>query len=250
MGLGQIGKNSAEEFLETIIYMTAYQEAQKQIHNYTESIENPILREATESALNVAVFGGIFMIIRYEEALLEKAFALAGAVITILIGMPKKILNKLKNSNFRGRKLGIVSKILGGASEDSVAKAQVVSTQLGNFMRGRSNQYQSGSMVDSTLQVRRNVVEKDRSSMMLGTAMADNYVNSLMFKLLTSSFTPKDEAILKKILGRDTTATLNVDDMNKIGSFMFTKDSQGHITGLTEQFFSLVNGLGYVHNKV
>ena len=100
------------------------------------------------------------------------------------------------------------------------------------------------------MQNRQNVVERDRSSLMLGAAMADNYVNSLMFKLMTSSFAANDELMIKKILGRDTAATLNVDDLNKIGSFMFTKDNQGHITGLTEQFFSLVNGLGYVHNKV
>ena len=56
MSLGQMGKNSANEFFETIIYMTAYNEARDRIKDYTESIENPILKEATESALNVAVF--------------------------------------------------------------------------------------------------------------------------------------------------------------------------------------------------
>ncbi|MDD5400753.1 MAG: hypothetical protein PHQ93_06180 [Sulfurimonas sp.] len=249
MALGQIGKNSASEFFETIIYMTAYSEAQKQIHHYTESIENPILREATESAMNVAVFGGIFMIIRYEEAILEKAFVVASGLVTVLMGVGKKAVDKLKNATFRGKKLGILSKILGNISDDGVAKAQVVTTQLGNFMTSRNNQYQSGNLIDSTLKVRENVVEKERSSLMLGSSMADNYVNSLMFKLMTSSFTPNDETMIKKILGRDATTTLNVDDMNKIGSFMFTKDSTGHITGLTEQFFSLVNGLGYLHNK-
>lgn len=249
MSLGQIGKNSAEEFFETIIYMTAYNAARDNIKTYTESIEDPILREAVESAANVAVFGGIFMLIRYEEAILNKAFALAGAAITVLIGMPKKIINKLKNSNFRGRKLGIVSKILGNAADDGVAKAHVISSQLGNFVAGRSNQYQSGSMIDSTLQVRQNVVEKDRSSMMLGKAMSENYVNSLMFKLLTSSFTANDEMMIKKILGRETGSEISVADLNKIGSFMFTQDNEGKITGLTEQFFSLINGLGYIHNK-
>lgn len=249
MGLGQIGKNSAEEFLETIIYMTAYNEARERIKTYTESIENPILREATESALNVAVFSGIFMIIRYEEAILDKAFKVASAIIASLMLLPKKAFQKLKNG-LRGRKLGILSKIFGNVGNDGVAKAQVISTQLGNFMYARGNQYQTGQLVNASMQNRQNVVERDRSSLMLGTAMADNYVNSLMFKLMTSSFTANDEQMIKKILGRDTATSLNVDDLNKIGSFMFTKDSQGHITGLTEQFFSLVNGLGYVHNKV
>ena len=161
MSLGNIGKNSANEFFETIIYMTAYNEARDKIQEYTSGIENPILREAAESAANVAAFGGIFMIIRYEEAILEKAFAVASGLVAILMGVGKKAVDKLKNATFRGKKL----------------------------------------------------------------------------------------AILSKILGRDTAAELNVEDLNKIGSFMFVQDDTGKITGLTEQFFSLVNGLGYLHNK-
>jgi hypothetical protein len=249
MSLGQLGKNSANEFFETIIYMTAYDAAREKIQDYTSGIENPILREAAESAANVAAFGGIFMIIRYEEAILEKAFAVASGLVAILMGVGKKAVDKLKNATFRGKKLAILSKILGGISDDGVAKAQVVTTQLGNFISSRNNQYQSGNLIDSTLKVRENVVERDRSSLMLGKGMADNYVNSLMFKLLTSSFTDNDKSMIKKILGRDASTELDIEDLNKIGSFMFVQDDTGKITGLTEQFFSLINGLGYLHNK-
>ena len=49
MAVKQIGQNSAEEFFETILYMTAYTETQKIMHEYTKDIESPILREAIES---------------------------------------------------------------------------------------------------------------------------------------------------------------------------------------------------------
>jgi hypothetical protein len=162
--------------------------------------------------------------------------------------MSKKSLSKL-SSRFRGRKLGILSKILGSMGEDSTQKAMVISNTLGNFMQGRSNQYSSGSLLDGTLKMRDNVVQKDRSNLHLGKSMADNYVNSLMFKLLTSSFTANDETMIKKILGRDSATNLDIEDMNKIGSFMFTQDDNGNLTGLTEQFYSLVSGLGYVTKK-
>jgi len=250
MSLKNIGQNSAEEFLETIIYMTAYNEAQTRIRDYTSTIDNPILREATESALNVAVFSGIFMIIRYEEAILDKIFTVVSIAVTALLGLPKKAWNKLKSSSIRGKKLGILSKVIGGIGNDGVGKAQVITTQLGNFISSRNNQYQAGTLVDASLKNRQNVVERDRSSLMLGKAMAENYTNSLMFKLLTSSFTPNDKLMIKKILGREVSTDINIDDLNKIGSFMFTTDSSGAITGLTEQFFTVVNGLGFIHNKV
>lgn len=247
--LGSLGKNSANEFMETIIYMTAYDNATKLVHDLTDGIENPIIKEGVESASNVAVFGGIFMLIRYEEAILEKAFIIAEGAILSLLALNKKLMGKIKNS-FRGRKFGILGKILGGMTDDNTQKALVISNTLGNFMQGRSNQYSSSSLIDSTFKVRSNVVQKDKSNLDLGKSMADNYVNSLMFKTFTSSFTANDKDMIRKILGRDTLSEMTIDDMNKIGSFMFTKDDNGNLTGLTEQFFSLISGLGYVTKKV
>ena len=248
--LGQIGKNSAEEFMETIIYMTAYNEAHKLIQDTAQNIENPIMREAVESAMNVAAFGGIFYIIRYEEALLEKAFAIAESAIFALLMLKKKAFSKLGNVvRLRGSKLGILGKFLSGLTEDNATKAQVLSQTLNNFFVSRQNSYQSGSLLQSVSNIRDNVTQKDRSNLMLGKSMADNYVNSLMFKLLTSSFTVNDKNMIRKILGRENIDTINIDDLNKIGSFMFTTDDQGNLTGLTDQFFSLLSGLGYVVKK-
>lgn len=247
--LKQLGKNSTEEFFETIIYMTAYDEAKTRIAGFVEGIEDPVLKEAVESAANVAVFGGIFMLIRYEEALLDKAFKLASVAVGVLLGMPKKFANKLRNSAFRGRKLGIVSKIFSGFSDDAVGKSQIITSQLGNFMSARNNQYQAGNLIQAIQKGRSNVNMQQDSSLNLAKSSADNYVNSLMFKLMTSSFTGRDKTMIKKILGRDTDSALDIEDINKIGSFMFTKDDSGNLTGLTDQFFSLVSGLGYVVKK-
>ena len=57
----------------------------------------------------------------------------------------------------------------------------------------------------------------------------------------------KDKTILKKILGTYDPNSLDVEDLNKISEFMFVKDNDGKVIGLSEAFFSLINGLGYVN---
>ena len=76
--------------------------------------------------------------------------------------------------------------------------------------------------------------------------MASRYSDTLLFRLLTSSFTENDREILRRILGRNSVSNLDVDDLNRIGEFIYARDGEGHIVGLSEAFLSLVNGLGYV----
>ena len=244
MALKNIGQNTAEEFFETLIYMVAYEEARQMISSFTEDIDNPYLKEAVESAANVAVFGGIFLIIQYEEQIIEKVFNAVSALISSLILVPKKSLEKLKG--LRGRKLSIVSKILGGLNDDAVGKANVITNQLGNFIAGRNNQYQSLNLVDGAQKIRKTVFQKEQINLQLGNAMASRYNETLIFKLLTSSFTEQDKSILKKILGTYNPDSIDVEDLNKISSFMFVRDSDGNIVGLSEAFLELVNGIGYV----
>jgi len=245
MALKQMGLNVTEEFFETLIYMTAYKEAVKMIHNYCQDIKNPYLREAVESAANVAVFGGIFLIIQYEEKIVEKVFDLASSLVGALILSSKKGISKLKG--LRGRKLSIISKIIGNLNDDAVNKANVIVNQVGNFIAGRNNQYQSMNLVDGAQQIRKTVFQKEQMQMNLANYMARRYNDTLIFKLLTSSFSEADKSILKKILGTYDPDKIDINDLNKISSFMFVKDDNGKIVGLSEAFLELVNGLGYIN---
>jgi len=245
VGLKQIGQNSAEEFFETLIYMAAYEEARKMISEFTKDIDNPFLKEAVESAANVAVFGGIFMIIQYEEKIIEYIFNLVSGSVGVLMNMPKKTISRLKS--LKGRKLSIMSKILGNFSDDGVKKSQVIVTQLGNFIQGRNNQYQSMGLIQGSQMIRQSVWDKEKINLDLGNAMASRYNETLIFKLLTSSFSQNDKTILKKILGTYDPDKIDVEDLNKIASFMFVKDSEGKIVGLSQAFLELVNGLGYIN---
>jgi len=252
MALNQIGKNSTEEFFETFIYMTAYAESRELIKGYLDEYigdENPMLREATESALQVATFGGIFFIIQKEEQLIAKVFASGGVAITALQAYAKSKWAKIKSSGRKGRIFKMASKFMGDDANDANQKSLVISQLMGNYVSARGSANNAGSLFSGISDTKRNVISQDRSAMQLGKGKADSYINSLLFKLLTSNFTSTDEQMIKKILGRDSAQNLSVDDLNKMGSFLFTKDNEGNITGMTEQFFSLINGLGYIHNK-
>ena len=244
MALKQLGQNTAEEFFETLIYMVAYDEARQMISNFTKDIDNPYLKEAVESAMNVAIFGGIFMIIQYEEQILERVFNISSAIITSLILAPKSAISKLKR--LRGRRLSIVSKILGHFDDNSVGKAQVITSQLNNFIAGRNNQYQSMNLVEGSQLIRKSVFQKEDLNFKLGNAMASRYNETLIFKLLTGSFSENDKTIIKKILGTYNPDKIDINDLNKISSFMFVKDDSGKVIGLSQAFLELVNGLGYV----
>ncbi|MDP3466024.1 MAG: hypothetical protein Q8R86_09680 [Sulfuricurvum sp.] len=246
---GGLGYMAAEEFLETFTYMFAYDQSKDFIKNYfpRDPNGNPYIEEAKESAVQLVTFAGIFKIIQFEEQLLEKLFNFVSAVVAGLLLISKKGIDKLKNTVRKGRIFQFMQGLIKQYGDDALQKAQLLLQWLQAYITGRSNSSQAGNLVQASQGNRQNVVERDRSAMTMGKGMADNYVNSLMFKLFTSSFTANDTTMIKRILGRDASTELNVDDMNKIGSFMFTTDINGNLTGLTEQFFQLLNGQGYIH---
>lgn len=248
--IGNIGRNTAEEFFETILMMTAYEQTKPIIAQFTKDIENPVIKEAVESSMNVLVFGMIFLLMQKQEALISKIFTIAEAIITALIVTPMGALkNKLKG--LRGtklfRKLGMGSNLM----QERIGIAGIVTNHTGNHLRGQgvasgSSSSQVFEAVNSTKQT---LYQREKLHMDLGATMAGRYNETLLFKVLTKSFTPQDEMLMKKILGRDTASVLHIDDMNKVADFMYTKDTNGKLTGLSEEFMNLINALGYLHNK-
>lgn len=252
MSVNQIGKNSAEEFFETIIYMTAYNEARQYIREYTKDIDSPVLKEAIEGSMNVLVFGMVFKLIQMQEGLIDKIFNVASSLCVVLLVNPKnKIISKLKK--IKGFKLFKRFNLFGDTMQERALIAQVVSDMAGNHLRGRSVVNTSSNNKLSTFEMvnqqKNTVYNREKLHLDLGNAMASRYSETLLFKLLTKSFTSKDELLIKKILGRDTASSLNIDDLNQVADFMYSTDSNGNPVGLSEAFMDLVNGLGFLHNK-
>jgi hypothetical protein len=244
----QIGQNTAEEFFETILYMTAYQETRTIMQEYTKDIDSPILKEAIESAMSVAVFGAVFYAVQKQEQIIAKLFDLAEALFLILIVKGRSLAGKLKGK--KGTKLFRLMSWIEGNRRDNIAEAQMIATHVGlknvsHSTNGNSSKGAGGYQMQ--MDTKNSLYQRENLHMNFGNAMASRYNQTLLFKLFTKSFTAQDELLIKKILGRETGAAVSIEDLNQVGDFLFVKDTNGKVTGLSEAFLQLVNTLGYVN---
>ena len=250
MSVQQIGKNSAEEFFETILYMTAYNEARQVISEYTKDIDNPVLKEAVESSMNVLVFGAVMHMVKKQEEMVAWIFDKADIALVLLTRQARKLLDKVRG--YKGSKLSRLLNFMQGNNQENLMTAQIVATHSGFKSNARiQSKYSTNPIGAYQMQVdtKNSLYQRENLHMQFGNAMASRYNETLLFKLFTKSFTSQDELLIKKILGRDTGAVLNVEDLNQVADFLFVKDTEGKIMGLSEAFYSLINGLGYMHNK-
>lgn len=247
MALSNIGQNSAEEFFETILYNVAYDKAKTQIDGMTNSIDNSVVQEAVQGAMTVLTSGLIFLLMRKQEEFIEGVFKTTSELVLILLG--SSFAQKMKNrlSGLRGGKLSKMLNIFKSSYSDRVATAQLVVNASNNQMSAERTSQSDTSSLGNVMQMKEHLVNKESHNHAVGSSKADSYNKTLMFKLFTKSFTTSDEALMKKMLGRDSASSLNVEDMNKVADFMFVTDNNGDVTGLSEQMFQLINGLGYVH---
>lgn len=241
----------AEEFMDTFLMMWANDEAKKLLKDYfpTDPNMNPYLKEAMESAEQLLMSMGIFKLIRQGEKMLERLFEIAGAILTALLALSKKGYDKLKNHAMKGRRFKALSNFLSGVLDDAIEKCKLFMAWIQGLVSARSAGNEAGNLAGATVDIRNNVMEHDRSKMMMGKGMAENMIHSLMFKVMTKSFKQTDENILKKILGRDNVSDLDIADVNKIANFAYTVDSNGDFTGLSEQIQTLLHGYGYEKKK-
>jgi hypothetical protein len=251
MSVKAIGENTASEFFETIIYMTAYNEARTYINDFTKDIDNNVLKEAIEGAANVLVFSLVFKLIQAQEDFIEKVFVSASALATLLLsGVGSKITNKLRK--LKGVKLFRRFNLFSDTMNQRVALTNTVATATNAVMvsqsavNSRPNQVSAYDTINS---LKNTMYNRENLHMQFGNNMASRYNETLLFKLLTKSFTANDELLVKKILGRDTASVLNMEDLNKVADFMYTTDTNGNPIGLSEAFIDLINGLGFLHNK-
>jgi hypothetical protein len=242
--LKTLGENATKEFFETLVYFTAYEEARKIIENLTKDIEDPTLREAVESALNVLAFGLVFELIRMEEAFIERIFAVAETLVLALVGYGKRI----KRALLRGRGIkALLRSFLGGFFDNSSQLAQLVILQVGNQLQARQSIYsgQQG-LFGAYIDTKRYIVERENHHLDIANSFVKRDLELFPFKLFTANFTEKDKVLLKKILGK---SNISVEDLNKISEFLFVKDDRGNIVGLSKAFLELLNGLGWLHNR-
>ena len=233
-----------EEMFEDLTYNVAYNEVLTRLKN--NGMDDGILKDAIESGITIMFSSALMLYMQKQEALLQK-------IVTAVVGFLGIILNPfaskvkgLARKFFKGAKAGIISKFLGVSAEARVGYANVVVTganAMFNRKQTESQFYQRASYIQQ--QKNQLIASKDQQ-LAYAKAKADSFNQTLMFKLLTSKFTATDKELLRKITG---SSSIDIEQINKVGEFMFTKDDKGEIVGLSEAFMQMLNGLGYFHNK-
>ena len=247
MAIGQIGENSVTEFFEEITYQVGYDEARSQIQGFTKDIDNGVIKEALESSMNVLVMGLMMLFIRNQEAFIQRLFTVAKGLIVIILAsdMIQRYKNKL--SGVKGFKFLKKFNAFQKSYADRVATAQLVIDGTNNHLHAETTMQNETNNYNTVIAQKEHLVNKERLHMDLANNMASRYNDSLIFKMFTKSFTPNDKTMIKKILGRDTGAELDINELNQVADFLYVKDSTGKVTGLSEQFLTMLNGLSYLH---
>ncbi|GEM_PF-6798912 len=260
-------RNATEEFAEEILYGSYYAYIMPEVRDWVEShfpdtvvngkTQPNILKEAVESSINVLLMGALFMLLRYQEAFLEKLFSLSRAGSLAVLTGGKVSYDRLKNKikGLRGVRATNRFKKVGDTMQPRVMLAQHIQSQTDTIINARNSQYNSSSVYTPAASVHSSGVHKERLYRELGDSKVNAKLQLAMFKLQSGTFSEADKETLKVIFKSANPGVaydpskIDIEQLNKISHYMFTVDSDGKLIGLTEAILHLLNGLGYLHKS-
>lgn len=247
VSIGQLGVN---EFFEDLTYNVAYSEVLGRINKLID-IDNDLIEGALKSAFTIMVSSALFLYIQKQEEFLYKIYGAVASLIIASIGM---LGDKFKNrksrlKGVRGRKGKNSVRDFFNSRSNNINFSRLA-TEYGSMIVGGDRNLNTGS---SNLQIREfmksNIIGNQEYKLNIANNKVSRYNETLFFKLITKNFTANDTAMIARIIGAKT-KDISPDTLNKVANFMYVTDDKGEITGLTEEFMSMLNGLGYMHNKV
>lgn len=260
-------RNATEEFSEEILYGTYYAYIMPEVRAWVEQqfpdtqvngkTQPNILKEAVESSINVLLMGALFMLMRYQEAFLERLFALSRAGSLAILTGGKGAYDRLKNKIKGKRGVRAASRYakVGDTMQTRAMLAQHVQSQADTIINARNSQYNSSSIYSPAAEVHSSGVHKERLYREVGDSKVNAKLQLAMFKLQSGTFSEADKETLKIIFKSANPGVaydpskIDIEHLNKISHYMFTVDSNGKIIGLTESILHLLNGLGYLHKS-
>lgn len=245
MGLGQIGQNATNEFFEDLVYSVAYNEVISQISKVVD-VDNEYINDALNSSINIITSGALFLYMQKQEEFIEKVCSIVYKAVGFYVLNPLKssITNKIRNKT--GRKLINFLKFITSSENDNTNKARLA-VELGSF-NGHSDKssYGKTSVFSDYYTFKNNKVATDEHKLNYAKAKVDSINQQTLLKILTKRLTENDKDMIKKITG---SPVVDIEAMNKIADFLYITDEKGQIQGLSEQFFRMINGLGYTYGK-
>ncbi|HDX6330717.1 hypothetical protein [Campylobacter fetus] len=242
--LKNIAQMGVNEVFEDLAYNVAYGEVYNKL-NSVIPLDDGYLKDAVQSGLSVMFSGALMIWMQRQDKFITIIFSsISASVISSLSGIGSIIKGKL--SRMVGRKLKIASRAGSSSMDERIAKAKLYVEYGSMIHNGQlvSNTY--GGTSSSLSGIPNINISSNTQKLEYAKAKLDSTHKNLLLKLFTSRFTADDIDMIKKMTGK---ANVDIDNLNKIANFMYVTDDSGNITGLTEQFMTMLNGLGYLNNK-
>lgn len=230
---------------EDLTYNVAYNEVLKRLKD--NGMEDGILKEAIDSGITIMFSSALMVYIQKQEEVISKIMNVTITALGLLLSPAREGVKNLFKKFSKGRKFRIFSDFFGSALNDNSNIANVVATLSSSAFNAQQTANQFHNRASSSIQQRELVMHSKDQQLAYAKAKADNFNQTLLFKILTSKFTPADKEIIRRITGGS--AEVDIESLNKIAEFMYVKDDAGNITGLSEQFMTMLNGLGYLNGK-
>lgn len=207
-----------------------------------------IQRDAIEGALTVLVSGLVMKLVRAQGIALDFLFAREKILRSRVLGFASDLKNRIKG--LRGVRAINRFKGFQQNKSDSVAMAAVNAQDTANHIAAQSLQYQSTSILSDGMSPLNYSMQKETLQSQMGIAQTKVQLQAALVKLLSGSFSANDKTTLKRVFSAAGTplTDVEIEKLNAISSFLFVKDTQGNVTGLSEQFFRLTSYMN-LHNK-
>lgn len=242
----QILKLGVDEMFEDLTYNVAYSEVLTRLKS--SGMDNKMLEDAVNSGLTIMFSAALMKYIQSQEKILDiilnSAYTLLGIILNPFASAAKNLVKRFA----KGAKLGFLSKFIGISAEARVGYAQVVTTGANAMFNSKQSEGQYFQHANYANQKKSELLHSKDQQLAYAKAKADSFNQTLLFKLFASKFTAADKEIIRKMTGGS--ADIDIEKLNEIANFMWVTDSAGNITGLSEAFVQMLNGLGYFHNKV
>ena len=236
----------ASEIFEDLMYNVAYNEVLTRLK--FSNTDDSILKEAVNSGLTIMFSSALMLYMQKQEAVIESIMKKATAFLLVILAPVRTYSKRFLGRFEKGRKLIRALRIFTDSNSDSIGYGNLVVTGINSAFNAQQSANQAINRANYSLHQKDHVIQKKDSNLAYAKAKADTFNQTLLFKLFASKFTAADKEIIRKMTGGS--ADIDIEKLNEIANFMWVTDSAGNITGLSEAFVQMLNGLGYFHNKV
>lgn len=242
--LGKIGQNSVNEIFEDLTYNVAYTEILQRLDSFID-LDNNALKEALKSGSSLFVTSALFLYIQKQEEVITKIMSYVGSALVFYISPIRDLLiNKIKK--LKGRRLSKFMDFFSNSSSDNINMSRL-SVELGtSVFNAQMSSTSQANLIVPTIMKHSQMIQSESHKLNYARAKTQSINETLLFKLFTSKFTEQDKQMLKRITGNQK---IDIESINQVSEFMFVTDDAGNIRGLSEQFLTMLNGLGYTQNK-